>query len=93
MHLHVIPYVHMKSDITGMQEVVGKVFLYHVAFVTAADNELGDTVMAIKLHYMPQDWTPANFNHTGVSHGACASCHPGSTASGKPGTEFSNIQP
>jgi hypothetical protein len=33
-------------------------------------------------------WIPATFSHTGVAPGSCATCHNGSTATGKSGTHF-----
>ncbi|OPZ07979.1 MAG: hypothetical protein BWZ07_03232 [Alphaproteobacteria bacterium ADurb.BinA280] len=33
-------------------------------------------------------WTPATFSHSNVAPGTCATCHNGSSATGKPGGHF-----
>src|SRR5690606_4799514 len=44
---------HVKRYIGRMEEVVGKVFLDHIAFVTATYYEVVQTIMRIDLHNMP----------------------------------------
>ena len=39
MHLHAIT-LHVEGDVTHVQEVVGKVLFYHVAFVAETDDEI-----------------------------------------------------
>ena len=62
MNLHAA-VIHVKSDITGVQEVVGEVFLDHIALVTAADDEVGDAVMAVNLEYVPEDRLTTDLHH------------------------------
>ena len=38
-------------------------------------------------------WTPATFSHTGVAPGTCATCHNGTTATGKPPTPRADDAP
>jgi len=45
-----VPIRHVKGDITGVQEVVGEVFLDHIALVAAANDEIGDAVVAVAIH-------------------------------------------
>ena len=54
---------HVKGDITGMKKVVSKIFLDHIALVSAADNEVIDTVVAVDLKDVPENWLPADFYH------------------------------
>ncbi|MCY1307629.1 hypothetical protein D9M70_575650 [compost metagenome] len=46
-----------------MQDVVGEVFLDHVAAVAEADHEIRKAVVAIDLHDVPEDRPPADFDH------------------------------
>ena len=53
----------MKSDIAGVQKVIGEVFLDYIALVSAADDEVVDAVVAIDLKDVPEDRLTADFNH------------------------------
>ena len=46
-----------------MQEVVGKVLFDEVALVAATDDEVGDAVVRIHLHDVPQDGLATDFDH------------------------------
>ena len=62
MYLHTV-FGHVEGDIRHVQEVIGEVFLDHIALVTTADHEIGDTMSAIDFHNVPQDRTAADFDH------------------------------
>jgi hypothetical protein len=47
----------------GSAHIVGKVLLDHISLVTQADHEVGDAVMGIDLHDMPQDRFTADLHH------------------------------
>jgi hypothetical protein len=40
MHLHVIADIHMKSDVTGVQKIIGKILFDHIALIAAANNKV-----------------------------------------------------
>lgn len=40
VHLHVIAHIHVERDITGGQEVIGKILLDHVALAAATHDEI-----------------------------------------------------
>ena len=62
MHLHLVA-VHAKRDVAVVQEIVGKVLLYHVPFVAAAHHKFGDAVVGIYFHDVPNDGFTPNLNH------------------------------
>ena len=41
-----------------MKKAVSKIFLDHIALVSAADNEVIDTVVAVDLKDVPENWLP-----------------------------------
>ena len=46
-----------------MQEIVGKIFLDHIPFIPAADDEIINAVMGVGFHDMPQDRLATNLYH------------------------------
>jgi hypothetical protein len=46
-----------------VQEVVGEIFLDHVALVTKAHHELAHAVLGVALHDVPEDRLAADFHH------------------------------
>ena len=62
VHLHAI-VCHMKRDIGGVQEVVGKIFLDDVALITQANDEIEDAVLRIHLENVPENGASPNFHH------------------------------
>lgn len=46
-----------------MEEIIGEVLFYDVLFVPCADDELVETVVAVELHDVPEDWHTAQFYH------------------------------
>ena len=46
-----------------VQEVVGEVLLDHVALVAEADHEVGEAVLAVDLHDVPEDRVLADLGH------------------------------
>ena len=46
-----------------MQEVVGEVFLDHVALVAAADHEVIDAVGGVDFHDVPENRLAADLDH------------------------------
>ena len=42
---------------------MNEIFLYHLAFITAADDKLLKTITGIQLHDMPDNRHSADFNH------------------------------
>lgn len=63
MHLHAVA-AHVNGDITGMQEIVGKILLDHITFIAAANNEiLLNSIVAVNLEYVPWNWLAAHLNH------------------------------
>src|SRR5215471_10836093 len=55
------------SDVDGdvgiVKDLVGKIFLDHVAPIAEANDELHDAVKRIDLHDMPEDRSSANLDH------------------------------
>jgi hypothetical protein len=43
--------------------VVQEIFLDHIAAVTKAEHKIGETIVRVQLHDMPQDRTTADFHH------------------------------
>ena len=62
MHLHRVK-LHMKCNITHVQEVISKILLYYIPLVATANHKLVDAVSAIKLENMPKDWLAADLDH------------------------------
>ena len=62
VHLHAIAR-HVEGEVRGVQEVVGEVFLDHVAAVTAADHEIVHAVRAVDLHDVPEDGLAPDLHH------------------------------
>ncbi len=62
MHLHAVG-AEIESDVRHMKEVIGKVLLDEVSLVSAADDELIDSVMGVDLHDVPQDRHAPYFDH------------------------------
>ncbi|MNT22483.1 hypothetical protein D3C72_1578660 [compost metagenome] len=54
---------HVVGDVRRMQDVVGEIFLDHIAAIAKADHEIGEAVMAVDLHDMPEDGTTAYLDH------------------------------
>src|ERR1035437_997198 len=50
-------------NISLMQEVIGKIFLDHISFISAANNKVIISICGIYLHYMPENWSSTNLNH------------------------------
>src|SRR6185369_13027250 len=46
-----------------MQKIISEILLDDVAFISAADHEIIDTVCGIDLHDVPQNRFPADFDH------------------------------
>jgi len=61
-HFHVIE-IHIEGDITGVQEIVGEVFLDHITLVATTDDEVVDAVVAVNLEDVPQDRLAADLHH------------------------------
>jgi len=55
--------IHVKRHITGMQKIIGKIFLDDVTLIAAADDEFVDAVMAVGLKDVPQHWLAAHLHH------------------------------
>ena len=53
----------VEGDVGQVQEVVGEVFLDHVALVAAADDEVVDAVGGVELHDVPEDRLAADLDH------------------------------
>src|SRR5215469_12167715 len=62
MNLHSIR-LHVECHVRHMQEIVRKVFLDHVALVSATNNEVVDPMVGIQLQDMPQNRAAADLNH------------------------------
>ena len=62
VHLHVIG-AHVEGDIAIVQEIIGKIFLDHVALVATADHKIVDAMVGIDLHDVPQHRQPADLHH------------------------------
>ena len=54
MHLVAVA-AHVKRDIAGVEEVVGKIFLDQIALIAAASYKIVDTEIAIDLENMPEN--------------------------------------
>ena len=54
---------HVHGDIRHVQEIVRKVFLDQIPFVTGADDEIVDPLRRVNLENMPEDGLAAYFNH------------------------------
>src|SRR6185312_9751360 len=50
--LHLV-VVHVKGDVSGVEEVVGEVLLDDVPLIAAADDEIVDAVAGVDLHDVP----------------------------------------
>ena len=62
MYLHAVgPQV--EGDIGHVQEVVGEVFLDHIALVAAADDEVLNAVGGVELHDVPEDRFAPDLDH------------------------------
>jgi len=53
----------VEGNVGGVQEVVGEVFLDHVALVAATDDEVINAVGGVGLHDVPEDRFSANLDH------------------------------
>ena len=53
----------INGDVGGVENVIGEVFLDHVAAITEADHEIGDPVMTVEFHDVPQDRPAADLDH------------------------------
>ena len=47
--------IHMQGDIAGVEEEIGKVFLYKIALIARADDELIDAEVAVDLEDVPKN--------------------------------------
>ncbi|MNC31332.1 hypothetical protein D3C75_796490 [compost metagenome] len=54
---------HVKGHIGHVQEIVGEVFLDHIALVAQADHEVVDPIMGVDLHNVPDDRLATDFDH------------------------------
>jgi len=62
VHFHPI-FSHMECDVGGMEEVIREEFLDQIAFVSKADYEVVDTVLAIYLEDVPEYGPAPDFDH------------------------------
>src|ERR1039457_5674314 len=62
MYLHPI-LSHIKGHVGHVQEVVSKVFLDQIPFVSATDNNVVDSMVRIDLQNVPENRAPADFHH------------------------------
>lgn len=62
VHLHFVG-LHVKGHVRHVQEVIGKVLLDDIPFVTAADDEVMDAMMGIELHDVPENRPAADLDH------------------------------
>ena len=62
VNMHAVLH-HIEGDVRHVQEVVGEILLDDIALVTQTDDEIGNPVMLIDLHYVPDYWLTAHFNH------------------------------
>ena len=63
VHRHAIALCKIEGDVRGVQIVVSKVFLDHIAFITKANDKFMKAVVGVDLHNMPEDRFPPDFNH------------------------------
>ena len=60
--LHVVE-VHVKRHIGGMEKVISEILLDHISFVSTADHEVVDAVVAVGLEDVPEDGFAAHLDH------------------------------
>ncbi len=70
VHLHVVAHIHVEGDITGVQEVIRKIFLDHVALVATAHDEIVNAERAVDLEDVPENRQAAYLHQRlGTHHG------------------------
>jgi hypothetical protein len=62
MDFHAI-VLHVECHIGHVQKIVGKIFLDHEAFVSAADDKIIQSISGIYFHDVPQNRFTANLDH------------------------------
>jgi hypothetical protein len=62
MDLHVIE-INVEGYVAGVQEVIGEILLDNITFVTTADNEFIDAVVAIGFQDVPEDGLASHLHH------------------------------
>src|ERR1035437_363020 len=53
MHYHLVLFLEVKCHIGTVKVIIGKILLYQIAFITAADYKIIMPEMRIIFHYMP----------------------------------------
>lgn len=82
MHLHMVSDIHVKRDVTGMQEIVSKILLDHVTLIATANDKVINPKRAIDFEDMPENRHPTNF-HQGLGTHHCFFGQAGTTAACK----------
>ena len=54
---------HVKSDITGMQKIVGEILLNNITLIATANDEIVDAEMAVDLQDVPKNRFAADLDH------------------------------
>ena len=73
---------HVESYVRHMQEVVGEVFLDHVALVAATDHEVIHAMGGIQLHDVPENRFATDLDH-GLGFEMCLFRDSGAEATSK----------
>src|SRR5260370_28657899 len=63
MHFHAVVF-HVESNVRHVKEVVRKILLDHITFVTTANYEVINPIMPINLHYVPEYRLSSNLHHS-----------------------------
>ena len=59
----VFPVGKVIGDIRGVEEIIRKILFYDMLFVARTNDEFVESIVAVKLHDMEQNWDPAQFHH------------------------------